>query len=131
MSSYNTGTCNGLNGLYCNVFDLQKFIDALLRHKTLLSQSSINTMLTFDDLIENRKYLGLGLFKDYIDGNFKENEFGYGHRGRDLGYSADMFYFPNQDVTITLLVNYGTNAESNLQDTFLDFRYEIADKAVH
>ncbi|MDQ4139240.1 MAG: beta-lactamase family protein [Bacteroidota bacterium] len=131
VSSYNTGTGNGLNGLYSTVYDLQIFIDALLRNKTLLSQSSINTMLTFDDLIENRKYLGLGLFKDYIDGNFKENEFGYGHRGRDLGYSADMFYFPNQDVTVTLLVNYGTNAKSNLQDTFINFRYEIADVAVH
>ncbi len=131
VSSYNTGTGNGLNGLYSTVYDLQIFIDALLRNKTLLSQSSINTMLTFDDLIENRKYLGLGLFKDYIDGNFKENEFGYGHRGRDLGYSADMFYFPNQDVTVTLLVNYGTNAKSNLQDTFTNFRYEIADVAVH
>jgi D-alanyl-D-alanine carboxypeptidase len=131
VSSYNTGTGNGLNGLYSTVYDLQKFIDALLRDKILLSESSINTMLTFDDLIENRKYLGLGLFKDYIDGNFKEHEFGYGHRGRDLGYSADMFYFPNQDVTVTLLVNYGTNAKSNLQDTFTDFRYEIADVAIH
>jgi D-alanyl-D-alanine carboxypeptidase len=131
VSSYNTGTGNGLNGLYCTVFDLQKFIDALLRQKTILNQNSLNMMLTFTDNIENRKYLGLGLFKDYIDGNFKENEFAYGHRGRDLGYSADMFYFPNQDVTVTLLVNYGTNAKSNLQDTFLDFRYEIADKAVH
>lgn len=131
VSSYNTGTGNGLNGLYCNVFDLQKFIDALLRQKNLLSQNSINAMLTFHPLIENRKYLGLGLFKDYVDGNFKINEYGYGHRGRDLGYSADMFYFPNQDITVTLLVNYGTNAESNLQKTFLDFRYEIADKAIH
>ena len=131
VSSYNTGSGNGLNGLYCTVFDLQKFIDALLRNITLLNQNSINTMLTFDDLIENRKYLGLGLFKDYVDGNFKENEFAYGHRGRDLGYSADMFYFPNQDVTVTLLVNYGTNAASNLQETFTNFRYEIADKAIH
>ena len=131
VSSYNTGTGNGLNGLYSTVYDLQTFIDALLRNKTLLSQSSLDAMLNFADNVETRKFLGLGVFKDYIDGNFKENEFGYGHRGRDLGYSGDMFYFPNQDVTVTLLVNYGTNAKSNLQDTFLDFRYEIADKAVH
>lgn len=131
VSSYNTGTGNGLNGLYCTVYDLQKFADALLRDKTILNESSLNAMLTFADNVETRKYLGLGLFKDYIDGNFEEEEFGYGHRGRDLGYSADMFYFPNQDVTVTLLVNYGTNASSNLQDTFLDFRYEIADKAIH
>ena len=131
VSSYNTGTGNGLNGLYSTVYDLQIFIDALLRDKTLLSESSLDALLSFADNVETRKYLGLGVFKDYIDGNFKENEFGYGHRGRDLGYSGDMFYFPNQDVTVTLLVNYGTNAKSNLQDTFLDFRYEIADKAIH
>ena len=131
VSSYNTGTGNGLNGLYSTVYDLQKFVDALLRDKTILSQSSLDAMLTFADNVESRKYLGLGVFKDYIDGNFAEDEYAYGHRGRDLGYSADMFYFPNQDITVTLLVNYGTNAKSNLQDIFLDFRYEIADIALH
>lgn len=131
VSSYNTGTGNGLNGLYCSVYDMQKFLDALLRNKTLLRQSSLDAMLSFSDNIENRKYLGLGLFKDYIDGNFKENEYAFGHRGRDLGYSADLFFFPHQDVTVSLLVNYGTNAKSNLKDTFLDFRYEIAEKAIH
>lgn len=131
LSNYNTGSGCGYTGLYSTVYDLQTFIEALFRSKTLLKQSSIDEMTKFASNIDSRKYLGMGIFKDFIDAGFKDDEFAYGHRGRDLAYSADMFYFPNQDVTVTLLVNYGTDAESNLRPTFLDFRYEIASKAIH
>jgi D-alanyl-D-alanine carboxypeptidase len=131
LSNYNTGSGCGYTGLYSTVYDLQTFIEALVRNKTLLKPESLNEMLKFADNIESRKYLGMGIFKDFIDGNFKDDEFAYGHRGRDLAYSADMFYFPNQDVTLTLLVNYGTDAESKLRPVFLDFRYEMAAKAIH
>jgi D-alanyl-D-alanine carboxypeptidase len=131
LSNYNTGSGCGYTGLYSTVYDLRTFIEALFRSKTLLKQSSIDEMTKFASNIDSRKYLGLGIFKDFIDADFKDDEFAYGHRGRDLAYSADMFYFPNQDVTVTLLVNYGTDAESSLRPTFLDFRYEIASKAIH
>lgn len=132
VSNYNTGSGNGYTGVYSNVLDLQVFIDALFRYKTLLKQSSLDEMTKFATNIESRKYLGLGIFKDYIDGPFDPaKDYGLGHRGRDLGYSADMFYFPEHDITLTLLVNYGTDAESALRPVFLNFKEELADVALH
>ncbi|MBD0285862.1 MAG: hypothetical protein ICV84_10220 [Flavisolibacter sp.] len=50
---------------------------------------------------------------------------GYGHSGRDLGYTANLFYFPNKGVTHIFFVNYGTDAESNLRQVFYDFQEEL------
>ncbi len=47
------------------------------------------------------------------------------YRERDLAYTADLFYFPNQDITMTYLINYGTDADSNLKPVFQAFRKEI------
>jgi D-alanyl-D-alanine carboxypeptidase len=68
---------------------------------------------------------GLGIFKDFLDR--APDQFAFGHRGRDLGYTADMYWFPNQDFTVTYLVNYGTDAKSELRQVFYDFRKEIVD----
>jgi D-alanyl-D-alanine carboxypeptidase len=127
ITNYNTGSGNGYGGLYTTVFDLQAFIEALVRNKTILKQESLDQMLTFtkEDETYNRAN-GLGVFKDFLERG--QDQFGYGHRGRDLGYTADMYWFPNQDMTITYLINYGTDAKSELREVFFDFRKEIIDK---
>jgi len=127
ITNYNTGSGNGYGGLYTTVFDLQTFIEALVRNKTILKQESLDQMLTFtkEDETYNRAN-GLGVFKDFLERG--PDQFGYGHRGRDLGYTADMYWFPNQDMTITYLINYGTDAKSELREVFFDFRKEIIDK---
>jgi D-alanyl-D-alanine carboxypeptidase len=56
------------------------------------------------------------------------NEWAYGHRGRDLGYTADMYWFPAKDYTMTYLVNYGTDAKSELRQVFYDFREAMVDE---
>jgi len=127
LTNYNTGSGNGYGGLYTTVYDLQTFIEALVRDKKILTQQSLDKMLTFTK--EDESYYranGLGIFKDFLDR--ETDQFGYGHRGRDLGYTADMYWFPNQDVTMTYLINYGTDAKSELREVFLDFRKEIVDK---
>lgn len=48
------------------------------------------------------------------------SDFGIGHKGRDLGYSANLFYFPGKGVTHIFFVNYGTDADSGLKDVFLN-----------
>ena len=83
-------------------------------------------MLTFGKReVNSNRLLGLGCMKDFLER--PSDQFAYGHRGRDLGYSADAFYFPNQDMTLCLLVNYGTDAKSSLQQVFFDFRSAIID----
>ncbi len=66
---------------------------------------------------------GVTIRKDFLDGG--PDTYGFGHRGRDLAYTVDLFYFPNQDVTMAYLINYGTDAKSGLQEVFYDFREAI------
>jgi D-alanyl-D-alanine carboxypeptidase len=122
VSNLITGSGNGYGGMFSNVFDLNKFAKALLINKTILSDSSLNEMQVF--LQEDTDfYTGPGLIKKFTD----KAAFGIGHTGRDLGYSADLFYFPAQNKTLVFFVNYGTNGSSALKDVFIQFESDIAD----
>lgn len=80
--------------------------------------------ITSEDLSSGEAY-GVTIRKDFLER--PTDEFGLGHRGRDLAYSADLFYFPNYDLTLAYMVNYGTDAKSELRDVFFDFRNAIVD----
>lgn len=125
VTNYNTGSGNGYGGIYGTVSDMAKFADALFRDKTLLTQASMDEMLTFTEE-DTSVFLGLGAMRRF--GYKGPNRFGYGHTGRDLGYSADLFYFPNQNTTLSFIVNYGTNASTALKQVFLDFESEVLDE---
>jgi D-alanyl-D-alanine carboxypeptidase len=129
LSNYNTGSGNGYTGLYTCVHDMHVFLQALYVQKTILQQNSLDQMLTFNPYIESDRQLGLATQKDFIRG--LPDEFAHGHRGRDLAYSADLFYFPNQKKSMAIIVNYGTDANSKLRQTFYDFRLELVDALLH
>jgi D-alanyl-D-alanine carboxypeptidase len=126
LTNWNTGSGNGYGGMYSTVWDMYLFIDALYVKKTLLTQASLNQMLVFHPTIEARKHLGVGCFKDFIDIGDPLKNYAWGHRGRDLSYSADLFYFPEHNATLSLIVNYGTDGDSPLQPVFKEMRDEIA-----
>ncbi len=65
---------------------------------------------------------GYGIMRKFINRGVNA---GLGHSGRDLGYSANLFYFPNKEVTQIYFVNYGTDSKSNLRKTFYDFQEEL------
>ena len=127
LSSYNTGSGNGYTGLYSNVFDLLTFIDALFIQKTLVNENSLNQMLDFNPKSEpgSDRLLGAGTMKDFI--SRPNNEYSYGHRGRDLAYSADLDYFPESKQVMVLIVNYGTDGDSKLRPAFYELRKEVVD----
>ncbi|MBK8502625.1 MAG: serine hydrolase [Saprospiraceae bacterium] len=130
VTNFNTGSGNGYGGFFSNVFDLQIFIEALVRNQTILKSSSFTEMSTFIPEIDpedsnNDLNLGAGLMKRYFNQDQSSDRYGYGHTGRDLGYSANCFYFPNYDVTSCFVINYGTNAESELRQVFYDFQDEL------
>jgi D-alanyl-D-alanine carboxypeptidase len=52
---------------------------------------------------------------------------GIGHSGRDLGYTADLFWFPSRNVSFTFVLNYGTNGDSKLRPVFRQFEQELID----
>jgi D-alanyl-D-alanine carboxypeptidase len=126
LSNWNTGSGNGYGGVYSTVWDMYLFIDALYAKKTLLTQTSLNQMLTFHHSVESRRQLGAGCQKDFIDIGNPEKDFAWGHRGRDLSYSADLFYFPEHKAIMSLMVNYGTDGESELRPVYKEMHDEIA-----
>ena len=127
VSNFMTGNGAGYNGVYSNVADLYHFLDALLISKTLLSQSSLDIMMRTGKSDGINRY-GSGLMRKFID---REPNAGWGHSGRDLGYTANLFYFPPVNgrpaVSHSLLINYGTDADSFLKETFQQFQAELLD----
>jgi len=52
---------------------------------------------------------------------------GIGHSGRDLGYTANLFYFPAKKVLHIFFINYGTDGKSHLRESFYAFQEELLD----
>jgi D-alanyl-D-alanine carboxypeptidase len=123
VSNIIPGSGWGYNGIYSNVFDLYTFIDALLLKKTVLSAKSLQVMQTYGKPDFPNQY-GYGIMKKFID---RGTNAGIGHSGRDLGYSANLFYFPAKGVTHVFLINYGSDSESGLRQVFTDFQEELLD----
>jgi D-alanyl-D-alanine carboxypeptidase len=121
VSNLIPGSGWGYNGIYSNLFDLNTFIDALLLKQTLLSQKSLQLMQTWGKTDGINQY-GYGIMKKFID---RGENAGIGHSGRDLGYSANLFYFPHKDVVHVFLINYGSDSESGLRQAFYDFQDEL------
>ena len=121
VSNLVTGSGNGYGGLYSNVFDLFTFIKAVLVDKTFLNSKSLTIMQTYGKK-DDPNYYGYGIQKTFLDHG---DDFGIGHKGRDLGYSANLFYFPNKGVMHVFFVNYGTDADSGLKQVFFDFQEEL------
>lgn len=122
VSNLVTGSGNGYGGLYSNVYDLLTFINALLIDRTLLQPASLNKMLTFQGKRDGPNYYGYGIQKSFLDHG---DDYGIGHKGRDLGYTANLFYFPNKNVTHIFFINYGTDSDSKLKEVFNEFQDEL------
>ena len=123
VSNLVTGSGNGYGGLYSNVFDLFTFIKAVLVEKTFLSAKSLSIMQTYGKK-DDPNYYGYGIQKTFLDHG---GDYGIGHKGRDLGYSANLFYFPNKGIIHVFFINYGTDADSGLKQVFFDFQDELVD----
>ena len=80
-------------------------------------------MQTYGPPDEVNRY-GVGIMKKFIDRGI---DAGIGHSGRDLGYTANLFYFPSKNVTHIFFINYGTDADSNLKEVFNEFQEELLD----
>ena len=118
------GSGNGFSGMFSTVADLSKFLDGLLIKKTLLKDSSLAQMLSFiQDSEEKAVAFGLGIWKDFQDTG--TDRFAYGHRGREAAYTADLFWFPAQDIMYVLMMNCGIGTDSSFKEMFLEFRKEF------
>ena len=121
VSKLVTGSGNSYGGIYSNLFDLYKLGDALFAKQAFLKPSSMSIMQTFGKQDDTNLY-GYGLQKTFLD---KGINAGIGHKGRDLGYTANLFYFPNKGVLHIFFINYGTDADSDLKQAFREFQEEL------
>ena len=121
VSNLVTGSGNGYGGIYSNLFDLQKFGEALFIQKTLLDPQSFSIMQTYGKL-DGTNFYGYGLQKSFLNDGLN---YGIGHKGRDVGYTANLFYFPNKGVMHIFFINYGTDGDSRLGDIFFEFQEEL------
>ncbi len=89
-------------GVISTAYDLSRFIDALLRERTLLSPQSLEQMFeTIDENAQDGGRYGLGLRR--LDDD--DHGVSWGHSGGKFGFLSDTRYFPEQDVTIVFLSN--------------------------
>ena len=121
VSNMVTGSGNGYGGIYSNLFDLQKFGEALFISNTLLQPQSISIMQTYGKR-DGPNFYGYGLQKSFLNNGLN---YGIGHKGRDVGYTANLFYFPNKGVMHIFFINYGTDGDSRLGDIFFEFQDEL------
>lgn len=123
VSNLVTGSGNGYGGLYSNLFDLYKFGNELLVKKTFLKPSSMAIMETYGKQ-DDTNFYGYGIQKTFLERGLN---FAIGHKGRDVGYTANLLYSPNKNVLHIFLINYGTDGDSELKQTFRDFQKELLD----
>ena len=122
VSNIITGSGNGYGGVFSTIHDLEKFMDAYYYDKTLVSEASMATMMTFITESEQNN-LGVGIMQKFK--NFSSH-LGVGHSGRDLGYSADLFAFPTRNNRLMIFfVNYGTDGDTALREVFREFEKEL------
>jgi D-alanyl-D-alanine carboxypeptidase len=123
VSNLVTGSGNGYGGIYSNLFDLYKFADALFLKQTFLKPSSLAIMQTYGKQ-DDTNFYGYGIQKSFLTRGI---DAGIGHKGRDLGYTANLFYFPNKKVLHIFFVNYGTDSDSDLKNVFTEFQEELVE----
>ncbi len=122
VSNYNTGIAH--TAVYSTVYDLEKYLDALLISKSLLADTTVAQMTDWVEATQDTEY-GLGLFRRLMGHSTNWDSAGVGHTGGEFGYSGKMFYYPAADVTIISLCNYGTNIKTDIGEKYHDFHRDI------
>jgi D-alanyl-D-alanine carboxypeptidase len=104
--------------VYSTPTDMVRWIDALYHKKTILSDTLLNEMLTFDGPVEREplmKAYGLGVV-DLNLGMFNprwEAVRVYGHLGSQFGYSTLVGYVPEYGTSIAFMFNRGADRTTN------------------
>jgi D-alanyl-D-alanine carboxypeptidase len=126
ISNLNPGSGNGYTGVYSTVTDLYKFMNALMRDKSLTTSDNL------DIIFNSMRADNDGTWKSSIGGIHDEyrlllgeNIHAYGHTGGDIGYSANLSFFPHNNTIFAATFNYGTNLPSELGSELRTMREEL------
>jgi D-alanyl-D-alanine carboxypeptidase len=93
-------------GVFCSAEDLAKWSRALLHDRIVLTQQSLNQMLTFHSPCPGEPLVsGYGLGAVNFSPELFNNLEVWGHGGNALGYAAGCFYLPAYGVCIGIMDN--------------------------
>ncbi|MES1219419.1 MAG: serine hydrolase domain-containing protein [Bacteroidota bacterium] len=117
-----TNWFTGDDGVYASIEDAAHFLQAIVKGK-ILNEQSLKEMKTWNN--EKRPDYGLGLMAD----KSFPYKFLMGHSGRGIGVTTDLYYFPNQDITIAIFCNNGLRAAAPVfRKTYNKMRSKIIKK---
>lgn len=126
ISSLNPGSGNGYTGVYSTVTDMYKYMEALMVKKILISPENLDIIFnSFRSTGEGKWQSSLGaIHREYMD-VLPDSVIAYGHGGGDIGYSANLIYFPHNGTIFSATFNYGTNMPTELGDELDKLRNEL------
>jgi D-alanyl-D-alanine carboxypeptidase len=121
MFAINTGYGLPDGGLISTAEDLATYIRAIAtRAEPLREASTLATSQLVDTTDGDRYGLGISHFPDL------QGFEAWGHGGNIEGYSSEMFYFPEPDITLVLLVNGSDGDFDGIFDSVLERAIELA-----
>lgn len=117
-----TNWYSGDDGIYAPIEEASYFLEQLMKGK-ILNEQTLKEMTTWND--EKNPDYGLGLMAD----KGFPYKFLIGHSGRGIGITTDLYYFPNQDMTVAILCNTGLRAGTKkYNDLYYKMRNKIMKK---
>lgn len=128
ISKFNPGSGNGYTGVYSTVIDMYRFMNALLREKTLITPENL------DLIFESMQIHSEGDFRTSTASILDEELvlFGdsptihaYGHNGGDIAYSANLNYFSHNNTIFAMTCNYGVALSSEVGEEVRNMREEL------
>jgi D-alanyl-D-alanine carboxypeptidase len=109
----------GDDGIYAPIKEAAHFLEALMSG-SILKKEILEQMTTWND--EQKPDYGLGLMAD----KSFPYKFLIGHSGRGIGTTTDLFYFPNQKMTVGIFCNTGIRQTSPIiKKEYLRMRTKI------
>lgn len=128
ISALNPGSGNGYTGVYSTVEDLYKFMNALLREKTLTTPENLDYIFTTfqgEDEEDRYWYPSYGSIHNEFRTTLPSEKPCYGHAGGDIGYSANLDYLPHNNSIFAATYNYGGNLPSPLREQLGEAQREL------
>ena len=112
----------GDDGVYAPIEEACNFLESLVKGK-ILNKKSLEAMTTWNNA--RHPDHGLGLMAD----RGFPYKFLMGYSGRGIGMTTDLYYFPNQDITVAIFCNTGLRGASpTFRKTYYKMRSRIVKK---
>jgi D-alanyl-D-alanine carboxypeptidase len=109
----------GDDGIYAPIAEAAHFLEALMSG-SILKKETLEQMTTWNN--KRKPDYGLGLMAD----KSFPYKFLIGHSGRGIGTTTDLFYFPNQKMTVGIFCNTGIRQTSPMiKKEYLRMRTKI------